>query len=68
MVAFRAGQAQGPPVERTFLQGAQTPADMVVICPRPATFTALIPHHSVPIRPPIRFRNALTGQRNQRNI
>lgn len=68
MVAFRAGHAQGPLVERTLFQRAQTPADMVVICPRPATFTALIRHHPVPIRPPIRFRNALTGQRNQRNI
>ena len=68
MTACRAGQAQGPLVEGTLLQRTQTPADMVVIGRRPATFTALIRHHSVPIRPPIRFRNALTGRRNQRNI
>lgn len=55
MVAGRAGQAQGPLVEGAFLQRAETPADMVVIGPCPAMFTALIRHHPVPIRPSIRF-------------
>ena len=59
MVAGQTGQAQRPLVEGAFLQRAQTPADMVVIGPRPAMFTALIRHQSVPIRPSIRFPQRL---------
>lgn len=72
MTACRAGQAQGPLVEGAFLQRAQTPSDMIVISPCPAfltaPFAALICHDPVPIRLSIRFRNALTRLRNQRNI
>ena len=72
MTTCRAGQAQGPLVEDAFLQRAQTPPDMIVISPCPAffapPFSALFCHGPVPFRLSIRFRNALTRLRNQRNI
>jgi hypothetical protein len=72
VTAFRTAEAQRALVQGTLLQRAQTPPDMIVIGPCPAfsgtPFPALICHDPVPFRLSIRFRNALTRQRNQRNI
>ena len=72
VTAFWTAEAQRPLVQGTLLQRAQTPPDMIVIGPCPtllaAPFTTLICHGPVPFRLSIRFRNALTRLRNQRNI
>ncbi|KTT98141.1 hypothetical protein NS355_09845 [Sphingomonas yabuuchiae] len=72
MTAFWTAEAQRALVQGTLLQRAQTPPDMIVIGPCPAflaaPFTTLICHDPVPFRLSIRFRNALTRLRNQRNI